>query len=88
VSFADEHQPQCGHVVSARLSAVLHTFQGYLEADEASERPLMDPATRKFFTHYMELGREAVEEYWATWEPPSVRQTVEAAEWVARDWIR
>lgn len=84
----DDHQPQCGHVVSARLDAVLNVLKGYLEADAASERPLMDAGTHKFFEHYTGLGREALEEYWGTWDSPSVRQTVEAAEWIARDWLR
>lgn len=88
MSFADEHTPQCGHVVSARLDAVLNTLKGYLDADAASERPLMDAGTHKFFEHYTELAREALDDYWKTWDSPSVKQTVEAAEWIARDWLR
>lgn len=82
----DEHQPQCGHVLDARLTAVLNVLQGYIKSDMESQKPLMPNASHTFFMHFMGIAREALEEYESTWDAPSTQQVIQASEFVLRPW--
>jgi hypothetical protein len=71
-------------VLSARLDSVLNVLQGYLEADATYEDTQVSAEARQFFDQYMGIAREALDEFWQQWDPPSVEQVVQASEFVLR----
>jgi hypothetical protein len=82
------HITQCGHVVSARLTAVLGILRGYAEADEQSAHPVMSEPVRKFLMQLVTKGTEAIDEYHDVWGDPSVMQLLEGTEFVSKLWER
>lgn len=79
-----EHQPQCGHVLSARVDAILGTMRATLDfavplLDGEAGAPMAE-ALRADFA----LLHKALDDYWDVWGAPNVEQVVEGLEYVMR----
>jgi hypothetical protein len=80
------HAVNCGHVLSARYIALMGILRGYVEADQASERPLMDEASHRFFLQIALKAEQATDEYHDVWGQPEVLQLLQGTEFASRLW--
>lgn len=86
MSDYDDHVIECGHTLSSRHIALMGILRGYVEADQASVRPLMDEASHKFLLQICTKAGEATDAYHDVWGEPNVKQLLEGTEFASRLW--
>lgn len=86
MSDHEEHVIECGHTLSARHIALMGILRGYVEADQASERPLLPEHTQKFLLQLVAKAGEAADAYHEVWGEPDVKQLLEGTEFASRLW--
>lgn len=86
MSDYEEHVIECGHTLSARYIALMGILRGYVEADQASVKPVLCEHSQKFLLQIVSKAGEATDAYHEVWGEPNVKQLLEGTEYASRLW--
>lgn len=86
MSDYEEHVIECGHTLSARVTALFGILRGYVEADQASVNPILEEHSQKFMLQLCTKASEAIDAYHDVWGEPTVKQLLEGTEYASKLW--